>query len=125
MLIYSIIIPVKNMYSSSTQIIVNNNLSSTVKIRYNKYSINSTIFPKNIISQLIGHLLGDGSIIFSKTSINPYFVFTQTAKRSIYTWHIFTTLSHYCFRFPKYYYTSRNFKYVPFFQVFTRSYLFF
>jgi hypothetical protein len=46
-------------------------------MRYNKYSINSTFFPKNIISQLIGHLLGDGSIIFSKTSINPYFVFTQ------------------------------------------------
>src|SRR5436190_2142758 len=64
MLIYSIIIPVKNMFSPSTQIIVKNNLSSTVKIRYNKYSINSTFFPKNIISQLIGQLLREGSIIF-------------------------------------------------------------
>lgn len=53
-----------------------------------------------IISQLVGHLLGDGSLNYSRTSVTPYFVFTQTIKRFEYIWHVYLTLSSYCGKVP-------------------------
>ncbi len=37
-----------------------------------------------IRSILLGSLLGDGALAMSRTSVNPYFVFTQTIKRFWY-----------------------------------------
>ena len=59
-----------------------------------------TVFNNKIISQLVGHLLVDGSIHYSQTSVTPYFVFTQTIKRFKYVWHVYITLSPYCGRVP-------------------------
>jgi hypothetical protein len=41
-------------------------------------SQNITILFKDSQEQMIGHLLGDGSINYAKTSINPYFHFSQS-----------------------------------------------
>ena len=82
------IIYVKNLNSSSKNIIpINNNYSNTINYRFNNYSFLSVNlnFSKVIISQLIGHLLGDGSLYISKTSVTPKFIFTQTLKRFDYT----------------------------------------
>jgi hypothetical protein len=65
--------------------IVGKNTTNTINIRFNNYSFISTVFPKIIISQLVDHLLGDGSMVYTKTSVNPKFVFTQTFKRFQYT----------------------------------------
>lgn len=54
--------------------------------------------------------------------MNPYFVFTQTAKRAGYVWSVYTTLQHYCGRFPLWNRAYRKKVFVPFFQVITRSY---
>lgn len=63
---------------------------STLGIRrVSKYILSSTICTNRIRSQLVGHLLGDGSLIITRTSITPYFVFSQTLKRFDYVWHVF------------------------------------
>jgi hypothetical protein len=59
--------------------------SSTLNLKLNKDNRTNSLFPSKIISQLVGHLLGDGSLVISRTSIVPYFVFTQTLKRFEYT----------------------------------------
>jgi hypothetical protein len=53
-------------------------------IRLNQHCRNITAFHHTTISQLVGHLLGDGSLLYSRTSVTPYFVFTQTIKRFDY-----------------------------------------
>lgn len=70
----------------------------------------------------MGHLLRDGSIQFSKTSITPYFIFTQTQKRFEYVWFVFQNLSHYCGRFPLLNVSKRKGNIHCFFNVATRSY---
>jgi heme/copper-type cytochrome/quinol oxidase subunit 2 len=117
-------ISLKNIRCSSKDIIVHNELCNNIGLRFNRYSYISSNFPKKIISQLVGHLLGDGSIVYSKTSVNPKFVFTQTVKRFEYTFHVFNNLSFYCFRYPHYISSYRNNTYLPFFQVHTRNYPF-
>lgn len=83
-----------------------------------------TIFPREIVSQLVGHLLGDGSLSKTYTSNYPYFVFTQTLKRFAYVWSVYNTLSHYCNSFPILNFSTRHGVVYPFLQVLTRSYPF-
>lgn len=83
--IFLALFSVKQLKSSSTSIVAIGTLGSTLNIRYSRYCYNSTFFPTKIVSQIIGHLLGDGSLVMARTSINPYFVFTQTLKRFDYT----------------------------------------
>lgn len=97
---------------------------ATTNIRYNRYCSNTTAFPKKIISQIIWHLLGDGSLVMTKTSVNPFFVFTQTLKRFEYTWSVFQSLSHYCGWLPFLNNSTRKGKSVPFTPVMTRNYPF-
>lgn len=52
--------------------------SSTVNISINKINKHSTLFTKKTQSQLVGHLLGDGFLTVTRTSVTPYFVFAQT-----------------------------------------------
>ena len=53
------------------------NFGKSIGIRLNQMSRNITILFKHSQEQMIGHLLGDGSINYAKTSINPYFHFSQ------------------------------------------------
>lgn len=76
--------PISKITSQSTAVVLYGDKGATNNIRFNKHSRDITQFSKNIISQLVGHLLGDGSLFYSRTSVTPYFVFTQTIKRFSY-----------------------------------------
>lgn len=90
---------VKN--NSCKDIVVLGPVRSTVHLgRMTQVMANFTVFPTVIVSQLVGHLLGDGALTMSTTSNFPYFVFTQTIKRFEYIWVVFVQLSHYCNSFP-------------------------
>lgn len=115
-------VPVKQLKSSCTSLVIYGNVGATTNIRFNRMCANLTVFPARIMSQLVGHLLGDGSLIMTHTSVNPYFVFTQTLKRFTYTWSVFSSLSHYCARIPLLNNATRKGIPVPFTQVLTRSY---
>lgn len=114
--------PIKSLNNKCLSLIPYGTIGSTTLIGLNNYVRNETPFPNKIISQLIGHLLGDGSINYSKTSITPYFVFTQTQKRFNYLWFVFQQLSHYCGRYPLLSVSFRNGKRNYFLSVVTRSY---
>jgi len=123
-------IPVSKIVSRSTEVVpfgfTGTHLGSSMgyNIRLNKHSRDITVFYNEIISQLVGHLLGDGSIHYTRTSVTPYFVYTQTIKRFEYIWHVYLTLSPYCGRLPlinpgiRYGIPLRS----PTIQVITRSY---
>jgi heme/copper-type cytochrome/quinol oxidase subunit 2 len=74
---YLSIVPISKFYSSSIRDLVPyGHIRSTVNIRLSNNNKINTVFTSKIISQFVGHLIGDGSLIISKTSVNPYFVFT-------------------------------------------------
>jgi hypothetical protein len=85
-------IPVKFLSSKSTALVPYGIAyrGSTIGISYNKTvllrSRGLIFFPKSVISllRLVGHMLGDGSLSLSRTSVTPYFIFTQTVKRFDY-----------------------------------------
>ncbi len=112
-------IPCKLLKSNSTAIVLHGSVGSTVGIRYNVLARNSTSFPTPIVSQIVGHLLGDGALVMSRTSTTPAFVFTQTIKRFAYLWQVFLTLSHYCQAMPR---VGISRKVHLFMQIHTRSY---
>jgi len=76
--------PISKIISRSTEVVPFGVTGASNNIRLNKHSRDITVFNNEIISQLVGHLLGDGSIHYSRTSVTPYFVFTQTIKRFEY-----------------------------------------
>jgi hypothetical protein len=111
--------------SASTSLVEAGNLGSSVGFgRLTQYIIASTKFPKTIVSQLVGHLLGDGGLVMSWSSVNPYFVFTQTLKRFDVIWGVFDTLAPYCNTLPKLMISRSKGGFYPFMQVHTRSYPF-
>jgi hypothetical protein len=114
--------PLSKIVSRSTSVVLFGVTGASNNIRLNKHSRDITVFKLEIISQLVGHLLGDGSIHYSRTSVTPYFVFTQTVKRFKYIWHVYLTLSPYCGRVPLINPGLRKGKPHPFIQVMTRSY---
>ena len=113
---------ISRVVSKSTEIVPFGVTGASLNIRLNKYSRDSTIFNKLIISQLVGHLLGDGSIHYTRTSVTPYFIFTQTLKRFNYLWHVYQTISPFCGRLPLFNPGLRKGIPYPFMQVMTRSY---
>ena len=76
--------PISKIVSRSTKVVPFGVTGASNNIRLNKHSRDITVFNKDIFSQLVGHLLGDGSIHYSRTSVTPYFVFIQTIKRFEY-----------------------------------------
>lgn len=76
--------PISKIASGSTAVVPYGVTGASNNIRLNKHSRDITQFSSTIISQLVGHLLGDGSLMYSRTSVTPYFVFTQTIKRFDY-----------------------------------------
>ena len=89
--------------------------------RLSNYVIYSITYNNIVLSQMVGHLLGDGSLIMSATSITPYFVFSQTLKRFSYMWHVFLRLYNYCATVPKANTSYRNNVITTNCQVHTRS----
>jgi hypothetical protein len=77
-------IPLKRLSSNCTALVPYGQKGSTVGIGYNMAVRSLTVFPLAIVSQLVGHLLGDGALIMSHTSVTPFFIFTQTVKRFEY-----------------------------------------
>lgn len=110
--------------SSCKSIVLHGTTGSTVGIGANNYMRQYTIFTMPVISQLIGHLLGDGTLQFSdnRKSVTPRFIFAQTLKRFDYVWSVFTNLSHYCAQTPYLNCVYRKGVYVPFMQVILRTY---
>ena len=115
-------IPISKIVSRSTEVVPFGVKAATNNIRLNKHSRDITVLNNEIISQLVGHLLGDGSIHYTRTSVTPYFVFTQTIKRFEYIWHVYLKLSSYCGRVPLFNFGLRKGIHYPFIQVMTRSY---
>lgn len=114
--------PISQIVSQSTEVVPFGVTGASNNIRLNKHSRDITVFNNEITSQLVGHLLGDGSIHYSRTSVTPYFVFTQTIKRFKYIWHVYLTLSPYCGRVPLINPGLRKGIPNPFIQIMTRSY---
>lgn len=114
--------PISKIVSRSTEVVPFGVTGASNNIRLNKHSRDITVFYKEIVSQLVGHLLGDGSIHYARTSVTPYFVFTQTVKRFEYIWHVYQTLSPYCGRVPLINPGLRKGTPYHFIQVVTRSY---
>jgi len=114
--------PISKIVSRSTEVVPFGVTGASNNIRLNKHSRDITVFNNEILSQLVGHLLGDGSIHYSRTSVTPYFVFTQTIKRFEYIWHVYLTLSPYCGRVPLINPGLRKGIPYPFLQVMSRSY---
>lgn len=114
--------PISKIVSRSTEVVPFGVTGASNNIRLNKHSRDITVFNNEIISQLVGHLLGDGSIHYSRTSVTPYFVFTQTIKRFEYIWYVYLKLSPYCGRLPLINPGLRKGIPYPFIQVMTRSY---
>jgi len=79
--------PVKNLRSSSTDLVIvgsSYSTGSTIGINYNDRVRAIAPFPSRVVSQFVGHLLGDGSLTMSWSSVMPAFMFTQTLKRFEY-----------------------------------------
>ena len=76
--------PISKIVSRSTEVVPFGVTGASNNIRLNKHSRDITVFKYEIGSQLVGHLLGDGSILFftrqQSCSLTPYFVITQTIK---------------------------------------------
>lgn len=115
-------IPISKIKTQSTALVPYGVTGASNNIRLNKHSRDITVLSYNTFSQLVGHLLGDGSLMYSRTSVTPYFVFTQTVKRFEYIWHVYQTLSSYCGRIPLFNPGLRKGVPYPFMQVLTRSY---
>lgn len=93
-------VPMKALKSNSTDIVPFGVVKIFLNISYTVLVRNLVHFPVSIVSQIIGHLLGDGSLELTQTSITPRFVFSQAFSRFDYVWFVFGTLKHYCNRMP-------------------------
>ena len=106
--------------SSCLDLVPHGVVGSTVGFgRITRYLATSTSFTKDVVSQLVGHLLGDGALTKTHTSITPVFIFTQTFKRFPLVWFVFNQLSHYCNSFPLINKGMRKGVSYPFMQVHT------
>jgi len=90
--------------------------------RLTQYMVASTVFTKEVISKLVGNLLGDGSLAMTHTSVNPLFIFTQALKGFEYVWYIFNSLAPYCIVYPRLEFNKRKGKTHATLRVHTRSY---
>ena len=91
---------INDIESESKSIVVYGKNGATNGIRFNRYSRYNTQLSYHQLSQIIGHLLGDGTLESSPTAHYPRFAFTQTFKRFSYGWHVFVNLSHLCQKLP-------------------------
>ena len=57
--------PISKITSKSTEVVPFGVTGASNNIRLNKHSRDITVFNYEIISQLVGHLLGDGSLLYT------------------------------------------------------------
>lgn len=98
---------------------------STLGIRLNSHCRNITELLSYSREQIIGHLLGDGTLSYSQTSTVSCFCFTQTMARIEYIWFVFNHLSHLCEAKPDFTMSVRKGTVSHSLRVRTRSYPFF
>jgi hypothetical protein len=74
------------IYSDCTAIVPfkASNLGFSIGIRLNQFCRNNTFLFSSLKDQIIGHLLGDGCIYYTRTAINPLFHFSQTIRKFEY-----------------------------------------
>ena len=115
-------VPIRSFVSPCTAIIPYGGSYSSIGIRLNSWVRGITILTPRIRSIILGSLLGDGALVMSRTSVNPYFVFTQTIKRYWYTSFMFAELSSLCQKAPTLGSSTRHGVTSYFTQIHTRSY---
>ena len=84
---------VTKIHSNCKDIIPFGQLYPTIGIRLTQLSLNMTVIPLVSVEQIVGHLLGDGGLAITNSSVNSYFYFTQTFKRFEYSFFFFASLS--------------------------------
>jgi len=77
------------LQSNGTSIIYLDTVYLSIGIRLNQRCRDITILSSFSRAKIIGYILGDGGLFYSKTSNYPYFSFTQTFKRFKYLWFSF------------------------------------
>lgn len=87
--------------STCTALVPLGEVTTTLNMNFNSHVRGLILFPRVIVEQLVGHLLGDGHLSLSHTSITPNFVFVQALAKFSYLWHVYWTLRHYCKSLPK------------------------
>lgn len=93
---------ITNIKTECKEIISFGSVYSSIGIILNQHCRNITEIPSFTREQIIGHLLGDGGITYSNTSITPYFYFTQAFYKFEYLWFVFNKLSFLCSTIPDY-----------------------
>jgi hypothetical protein len=91
---------ITKIHSNCKDIIPFGQLYPTIGIRLTRLSRNMTVIPLVSVEQIVGHLLGDGGLAISHTSVNSYFYLTQTFKRFEYNFFVFSSLSFLCEAYP-------------------------
>lgn len=104
----SITVVIKPLESECKELVIYTAKGSTRLMRLSKFTKDNTIFPESIISQLVGHVLGDGAMRINHTSCNPYFYFGQSFHKLDYLLHVYTNLIHYCMQMPAFKSVIRN-----------------
>lgn len=108
-------------------VIINNDMyESTLGLEISLQTRNLTtpFYNSHLFSQIISHLLDDGSLALSWSSNNPYFVFTQGLLRFRYAWFVFNNISFLCKSMPRLGKSARIGKISWNIQILTRSYPF-
>ena len=79
------------------------NLASSVGTgRFTKQVRYMIILPPYQYSVMVGLIMSDGSLRYTKASTSPLLYLTQSLDHSGYIWFVFFILSHYCNNLPKY-----------------------
>ena len=115
-------VPMRALYSNCTAIVPYGNVGMTLNMSFTRQVRELVHFPVAIISQIVGHLLGDGHLSISSTSVTPCFIFVQTIAKFSYAWHVFTVLAHYCNKLPRLNLSVRAGTPIASLAVITRSY---
>nr|YP_009445628.1 hypothetical protein [Tremella fuciformis]YP_010180095.1 hypothetical protein LI453_mgp17 [Auricularia auricula-judae]ATX61905.1 hypothetical protein [Tremella fuciformis]ATX61926.1 hypothetical protein [Tremella fuciformis]ATX61969.1 hypothetical protein [Tremella fuciformis]ATX62037.1 hypothetical protein [Tremella fuciformis]ATX62087.1 hypothetical protein [Tremella fuciformis] len=115
-------VPMRALSSSCTALVPFGPVGLTLNMSFTRMVRSLVHFPKSVISQLVGHLLGDGCLTISRTSTVPSFVFSQSINKLTYVWHVFMLLGHYCNKLPRLHFSHRAGTLLGNMFVITRSY---
>jgi LAGLIDADG DNA endonuclease family len=117
----------KELYKNTKLIIINDYMyQSTIGLNISEQTrvFTNLSYSSYIFSEIIGHLLGDGSLTLTWSSKNPFFIFTQGFLRFKYTWFVFNNINFLCKSMPRLGKSNRKGKISYNIQILTRSYPF-
>jgi hypothetical protein len=116
---------ITNKHSECTAIVPYGSItSSTLGIRLNKMCRTITLLFYAQREQIVGHMLGDGCIVYARSSVIPYFMLRQAFFRFNYLWFAYNLLSPFCGSLPGFYSSIRKGKRLFAVYFCTRSYPF-